>query len=138
MKITWTIQINIEEQLEHHFTYPSIRDAVSTFILSRKISKSGYVDWTEVEIIFKYLKNPLNFELQLGKSEKKKFCSLIGYVDADWEGNRSDRKANTGYLFIIFGAVIYWRSKKESCVSLSATEAGNVVLSDACHNREDI
>jgi hypothetical protein len=109
--------------------------AVATSILSRKISKTTEADWEEVKRIIRYLKFTRKFRLKLGTSEvlmNHDDNILIGYVDADWVGDVTDRKSNSGYLFRLFGGSISWSSRKQQCVSLSSTEAECVALSEAC------
>lgn len=38
---------------------------------------------------------------------------IDSYVDADWAGDKVDRKSTTGYVIRIFGNVIYWKSRKQ-------------------------
>jgi hypothetical protein len=47
---------------------------------------------------------------------------LNAYADADWAGDMTDSKSNSGYPFKLFGGSISWASRKQQCVSLS-TEA---------------
>jgi hypothetical protein len=47
---------------------------------------------------------------------------LIGYTDADGSMGK-DRKAISGYAFLIDGGAICWSSKKQEIVSLSTTES---------------
>lgn len=53
----------------------------------------------------------------------------MGYCDADWGGDLSDRKSTTGYCFIFFNCLISWCSKKQGTVSISSTEAEYVGMS---------
>ena len=55
----------------------------------------------------------------------------MGYSDADWGGDRSDRKSTSGYLFQVCGAAVSWRSKKQTCVALSTAEAEYMALASA-------
>jgi len=48
---------------------------------------------------------------------------VLGYVDADWVGDKVDRKSYTGYIYFIAGGPISWRSEKQRSVALSSTEA---------------
>ena len=58
--------------------------------------------------------------------------SLIpkGYADASY-ANEEGRKSRSGYLFMVFGCVISWFSKKQPTVSLSSTEAEFIALVEA-------
>lgn len=56
---------------------------------------------------------------------------LVVYADANWAEDRTSRKSNTGFLFKLFGGIISWASKKQTCVSVSSREAEIVALSEA-------
>ncbi len=56
---------------------------------------------------------------------------MCGYSDADWAGDVSDRKSTSAYLFMMSGATISWRSRKQTCVALSTAEAEYVALASA-------
>ncbi|KAF2353132.1 Reverse transcriptase RNA-dependent DNA polymerase, partial [Trinorchestia longiramus] len=60
-------------------------------------------------------------------------CSdkCVGYSDADWAGDRSDRKSTSGSCFTLSNSVITWRSVKQSRVALSTAEAEYVALAGA-------
>ena len=55
----------------------------------------------------------------------------VGYSDADWAGDPSDRKSTSGYIFVFSGGPISWSSNKQKCIALSTAEAEYVVLSGA-------
>ena len=57
--------------------------------------------------------------------------TLIGYSDADWAGDVNDRKSTSGYLFMMSGAAVSWKSRKQTCVALSTAEAEYVALAGA-------
>jgi len=52
------------------------------------------------------------------------------YVDSDWAGDQSDRKSTTGYVILLAGAPISWKSKKQRSVTLSTVEAEYMALSE--------
>jgi hypothetical protein len=56
---------------------------------------------------------------------------LEGYTDADWAGDMDERKSTSGYVFLLNGCAISWRSKKQTCVALSTMEAEFVACSAA-------
>ena len=55
---------------------------------------------------------------------------MHGYADAAY-ANMDDYKSTSGYVFIVGGGAITWRSKKQTTVALSSTEAEYVALSEA-------
>lgn len=59
-----------------------------------------------------------------GKEEGAKM-----FVDASFASDKKDRKSMTGYVVKIFGDSVIWKSKKQSCVSISSAEAEYVALS---------
>ena len=52
----------------------------------------------------------------------------IAYSDADWASDVNDRKSTSGYIFMISGAAVSWKSKKQTCVALSTAEAEYIAL----------
>ena len=54
---------------------------------------------------------------------------LVGYSDADWEGDLDERKLTLGYVFLLNNGAISWSSKKQSCIALSTMEAEYVACS---------
>ena len=117
---------NIDKQLLYiaTTTRPDIAAAVS--ILCRKVNSPRQCDWTAVKRVIRYLKETINWKLKL---EAVGDLKLIGYVDADWAGDRSDRKSTSGYLFKLGEGVISWISKKQISVALSSTEAEYIAAS---------
>lgn len=53
---------------------------------------------------------------------------IIGYSDADWAGDKSDRKPTSGSVFMMNNGPINWCSKKQTSVALSSTEAEYMAL----------
>ena len=108
-------------------TRPDIAYAVGT--LARFSSKPGKSHWMAVKRVLRYLKGTANDGILFRGGERK---NLVGYSDADWAGDRQDRKSTSGYLFQIAGGPISWRSKKkQGSVALSTAEAEYVALSSA-------
>ena len=52
-------------------------------------------------------------------------------TDSDWPGDTESRKSTGGYVFILCNAAVWWKTKKETTISLSSTEADYVALSEA-------
>nr|GEX45757.1 hypothetical protein [Tanacetum cinerariifolium] len=52
------------------------------------------------------------------------------YCDARFETDRDDTKSQTGYVFILNGGAVDWKSSKQSTTTISATEAEYIAASE--------
>jgi hypothetical protein len=52
------------------------------------------------------------------------------FRDSDFAGDKDERKSITGYVIFLSGAAISWKSKAQSCVTLSSTEEEYVALNE--------
>ncbi|XP_024974749.1 uncharacterized protein LOC112512844 [Cynara cardunculus var. scolymus] len=50
-------------------------------------------------------------------------CNLTAYCDSNWLGCLITRRSRTGYLLLLRGAPISWKTKKQNVVSRSSAEA---------------
>lgn len=105
--------------------------AASVAILSRKLTNPSNIHRLEAKRILRYLKGTKDLKLKLGKF-KGNNNFLLGFSDADWAQDGSDRKSNSGYIFKFNDGCISWACRKQPCVALSSTEAEYVALCEAC------
>ncbi|GJX46772.1 retrotransposon protein, putative, ty1-copia subclass [Tanacetum coccineum] len=90
----------------------------------------GELHWTAVKNILKYLRNTKDMFLVCGgnpEAELRVDC----YCDAGFETDRDDTKSQTGYVFILNGGAVDWKSSKQSTTAMSATEAEYIAASEA-------
>jgi hypothetical protein len=73
-----------------------------------------------VKRIFRNLKATTNLGLLNKKSDDYK---LIGYCDADYVGDRIDRKSTSGSCQLLGDNLISWSSKRQSTIALSTAKA---------------
>nr|GEW56019.1 putative ribonuclease H-like domain-containing protein [Tanacetum cinerariifolium] len=45
------------------------------------------------------------------------------YTDADWAGDKGNRRLTSSYFTLVGGNLVTWRSKKQKVVALSSAEA---------------
>ncbi|GJZ52856.1 putative reverse transcriptase domain-containing protein [Tanacetum coccineum] len=53
------------------------------------------------------------------------------YCDAGLETDRDDTKSQTGYVFVLNGGAVDWKSSKQSTIAISATESEYIVALEA-------
>jgi hypothetical protein len=107
-------------------TRPDVAHAIS--LTSRYQSDLGLEHWTAVKNIFKYLRRTKDMFLVYGGEEE-----LVAscYVDASFDTDPDDSKSQSGYVFVMNGEAVSWRSSKQSVVTRSSTEAEYVAASEA-------
>ena len=59
---------------------------------------------------------------------KQSFGECEIYSDADMGRDLDDRKSTSGYVFMISGGPVSWKTKKQSLVVLSTAEAEYMAL----------
>ena len=117
-------------------TRPDITHAVVQ--VSKHNANPNQQHWIAVQRIMRYLKRFPNVPLVFGAAadDKRHGASLQhassgvvpvhmieAFCDADWAGDRVDRKSTTGYIIKVNGSVVSWASKKQDSVTLSTAEA---------------
>eukprot|EP00873_Tetraselmis_striata_P007827 jgi/Tetstr1/428091/TSEL_018146.t1 len=76
--------------------------------------------------VLRYLKGTKT--LRLTFSGGKADGLLHGYCDADWAGDVVLRRSTTGFVFMLGGAAVSWKSQLQATVALSTAEAENMAL----------
>uniref|UniRef100_A0A2N9HNI8 Uncharacterized protein n=1 Tax=Fagus sylvatica TaxID=28930 RepID=A0A2N9HNI8_FAGSY len=106
-------------------TRPDISYAIH--IVSQFMAAPRSLHYTAVLRILRYLKGTLFHGLHFSSQPS---LTLQAYSDADWAGDPTDRRSTTGYCFLLGDSLISWRSKKQSVVARSSTEAEYRALAD--------
>ena len=81
--------------------------------------------WTAVKRVLRYLNGTRNLGL-LYQADKP--FHPIAYSDSDWGGCTINRKSTSGYVFLMAGGAVSWKSRKQGCVALSSSEAEYMAL----------
>ncbi|WZZ64845.1 hypothetical protein YC2023_076215 [Brassica napus] len=99
-------------------TRPDICFAVNQVSQHMQVPKEHH--WRMVERILMYLNGSPDQGVWMGCNGS---TEVVGYCDADWAGDRADRRSTTGYSTFIGGNLVTWKSKKQKVVSCSSAEA---------------
>lgn len=117
-------------------TRPDLAYAVG--VLSQHLDWPGYQHWNAAQHVLRYVAGTIHFRIRysgdLGvepvKGLKSHDCPQA-LCDADWAGDKDTCRSTTGYVFIIAGGALSWRSKLQPTVALSSTEAEYRAITEA-------
>ncbi|XP_004293174.1 PREDICTED: uncharacterized mitochondrial protein AtMg00810-like [Fragaria vesca subsp. vesca] len=62
-----------------------------------------------VKKVLRYLKGSVSGGILMRKNCHN---NIVGFTDADWAGNKLDRKSTTGFCTLVGGNLVTWKSKK--------------------------
>jgi Reverse transcriptase (RNA-dependent DNA polymerase) len=115
-------------------TRPDIEFGVN--FLARFSNNPSSEHWAAVKRIFRYLAGTIDLGIHYQEKPGERF--LFGYCDADFAGDLDHRKSTSGYLFILGGGPISWKSQLQRAVTLSTTEAEYAALTEATRESNSI
>ncbi|GKD55928.1 hypothetical protein Tco_1289315 [Tanacetum coccineum] len=127
-----SISISTEGKRSGHSLFPSGRASkhlhhVQNVPYASAMGSIMYV--TAVNNTLKYLRNTKYMFLVYGgnpEAEIQVYC----YCDAEFETDRDDTKSQTGYVFILNGGAVDWKSSKQSTTAMSTIEAEYIAASE--------
>ncbi|GJV81569.1 retrotransposon protein, putative, ty1-copia subclass [Tanacetum coccineum] len=99
-------------------------------ITSRFQQNPGDLHWTTVKNILKYLRNTKDMFLVYG-GDLKRELRVSCYTDAGYLTDADDLKSQTGYVFVLNGGAVDWKSAKQSIFATSSAEAEYIAAFDA-------
>ena len=95
-------------------------------MLGRYLSNPGKDHWIAAKRVMRCLQRIKDYILTYRKLEQ---LEIIGYSDSDFAGCRDSMKSTLGYIYLLAGGAISWKSVKQSIVA-SSTMAVELV---ACY-----
>jgi len=99
-------------------TRPDIAYAVG--VLARFGAEPTWAHWNAAKTVLRYLASTPDAALTFSPSGPR---SLIGYSDADYAGDLDRRRSTTGFVFLLHGGAISWKSTLQKVVAQSTAEA---------------
>lgn len=111
---------------------PDIAFAVN--MASRHREKPRKCHWELLKRIFRYLKGTSDRSIVYRKRQQPLAAddiSVVIWSDADWAGDRADRKSTSGTVLTLNDRTVAWASKKQSVVAISTMEAEYVAAAQS-------
>lgn len=109
-------------------TRPDLAHAVG--VLSQHFKNPSCQHWDAAVYVLRYVTGTVNLGIiysahNTSKSHGHESCDFpLSHCNADWAGDRSSRRSTTGYVFMLAGGAVSWRSQLQPTVALSSTEPG--------------
>ena len=102
--------------------------AFITGVLGRYQENPGIEHWKMVKKALRYAQGTKDYMLTYRRSDS---LEIKGYSDADFAGDKDDRKSTSGYIFTLAGGAISWKSSKQSTVASSTMYAEFIACFEA-------
>ena len=106
-------------------TRPDVAHALG--VASRYQSDPGPAHWGAAKTILKYLRKTQDLFLVYGAKE----LVIEGFTDSSFQSDVDDFKSTSGYVFLLNGGAVTWKSNKQATVADSTTEAEYIAASEA-------
>ena len=98
-------------------TRPNITFIVG--VLGRYLSNPGQAHWVATKKVMRYLQRTKDYMLVHRKMEN---LEVLGYTDSDFAGCSDDLKSASGYIFMMVGGAISWKSVKQTLPASSTMQ----------------
>ncbi|RVW64514.1 Retrovirus-related Pol polyprotein from transposon TNT 1-94 [Vitis vinifera] len=108
-------------------TRPDIAFVVG--MLGRYLSNPGSQHWKAAKKVLRYLQGTKDLMLTY---QRTNLLDVVGFCDADFAGCIDDKKSTTGYIFMMAGGAVSWKSVKQTLTTSSTMEAEYVACYEAC------
>ncbi|KAG8503161.1 hypothetical protein CXB51_000952 [Gossypium anomalum] len=85
-------------------------------MLGRNLSNPGIDHWIAAKRVIRYLQRIKNYMLTYKRSD---LLEVIGYSDSNFAGYQDSRKSTLGYIYLLAGGVISWKSVKQTLIHMA-------------------
>jgi hypothetical protein len=103
--------------------------AFSLSVLSQYSTKYTKFHWDAIVRVFRYLQYSKDLVLRYDGDNLDE--PLYGFSDSDWAGDKETRRSTSGYTFLMAGAAVVWKSRRQPTVSGSTVEAEYLAVGEA-------
>ncbi|GJT38372.1 putative RNA-directed DNA polymerase [Tanacetum coccineum] len=97
-------------------------------MVSRHHQNPGEGHWTAIKNILKYLRNTKDRFLVYGGEKELR---VTGYYDAGWQTDKDDSRSQSGWIFLLNGGAVTWKTLKQDTVADSTCESEYIAACEA-------
>ena len=109
-------------------TRPNITYIVG--MLGRYLSNLGMNHWKKAKRVIRYLQRTKYYMLTYRRSSH---LEIVGYSDSNFAGCLDSKRSTLGYIFMLAGGAISWKSVKQTLIVSSTMETEFI----ACYKRSN-
>ncbi|KAI3463923.1 hypothetical protein Pfo_020586 [Paulownia fortunei] len=100
-------------------------------MLGRYLSNPGMDHWKAVKRVMRYLQRTKEYMLIYRRSD---FLEIIGYSDSDFAGCQDSKRSTSGYIYLLAGGAISWKSVKQTLIAPSTMAAEFIACYEASNH----
>ncbi|KAL3655415.1 hypothetical protein CASFOL_001201 [Castilleja foliolosa] len=100
-------------------------------MLGRYLHNPGMEHWKAAKRVLRYLQGTKDYMLTYRRSDQ---IEIVGYTDSDFAGCQDSKKSTSGYIYLLAGGAVSWKSAKQSLVASSTMEAEFVACYEASNH----
>ena len=98
-------------------THPDIAYIVG--MLGKYLSNPSMDHWKKTKWVMQYLQRTKDYMLTYRKSSH---LEIVGYSDSNFVGCLDSRRSTSGYIVMLAGGVVSWKSVKQTLIASSSME----------------
>ena len=100
-------------------------------MLGRYLSNLGMDHWKKAKRVMRYLQRTKDYMLTYRRSNH---LEIVGYSDSDFVGYLDSRRSTSGYVFMLAGGVVSWKSVKQTLIASSTIKAEFIAYYEASNH----
>ncbi|RVX07895.1 Retrovirus-related Pol polyprotein from transposon TNT 1-94 [Vitis vinifera] len=100
-------------------------------MLDRYLSNPSMDHWKKAKRVMRYLQRTKDYMLTYRRSSH---LEIVGYSDSDFAGCLDSRRSTSGYIFMLAGGAVSWKSVKQTLIASSTMEAEFIACYEASNH----
>ena len=95
------------------------------------LSNPGMDHWKKTKRVMWYLQRTKDYMLTYRRSSH---LEIVGYLNSNFAGCLDSRRSTSGYIFMLAGGAVSWKSLKQTLIASSTTEAKFIACYEASNH----